>query len=86
MGPGVRPLSGPGGNYPQYVEIREDVNHHREIETELEAPGYEYAWQRKLWRVWRINRYVPDFGPDFPGENRPAEEPSAPPRARAAPT
>ena len=32
---------------PKYVEIREDVSHHREIQAELQALGYEYAWQRK---------------------------------------
>ena len=37
---------------PQYVEIREDVNHHREIEAELQALGYEHVWQRKRWHVW----------------------------------
>ena len=41
---------------PQYVEIHEDVNHHHDIEAELQALGYEYAWQRKLWRVWRDSR------------------------------
>ena len=53
------------------MEIREDANHHREIEAELQALGYEYAWQRKRWRVWRD-------GPDLHTEDRLAEEPSAP--------
>ena len=39
------PADSTGG--PAYVEIREDVAHHREIETELHSLGYEYQWQRK---------------------------------------
>ena len=63
---------------PQYVEIRDDVSHHREIEAELQALGYEYHWQQKRWRVWRDRRCVPAFSPDLHEEDRPAEEPSAP--------
>ena len=39
------PADGTGGL--AYVEIREDVTHHRQIETELRSLGYEYQWQRK---------------------------------------
>ena len=67
-----------GDAAPQYVEIREDVNHRREIEAELHALGYEHAWQRKRWRVWRDSRYVANFSSDLHKEDRPAEEPSAP--------
>ena len=71
---------------PQYVEIREDVNHHREIEAELQALGYEYAWQRKRWRVGRDSRYVADFSLDLHTEDRPAEEPTAsPPQGKDGP-
>ena len=62
----------------QYVEIREDVNHHREIEAELRALGYEYKWQQKRWCIWCDRRYIPAFSPDLHDEDRPAEEPSAP--------
>ena len=63
---------------PQYVEIREDVNHHRESEGELQALSYECGWQRKRWRVWRDSRYVANFSPGLHQEDRLAEEPSAP--------
>ena len=63
---------------PEYVEICEDVNHHCKIEPEVQALGYEYAWQRKLWRFWRDSRYVANFSPELHQEDRPAEEPSAP--------
>ena len=65
---------------PQYVEIPKDVNHHREIETEVQALGYGYQWRRKRSRVWRDSRYLPAFTPDLHGEGRPAEEPRAPTR------
>ena len=48
----------------KHVEIREDVNHHREIKAELQALGYEYAWQRKRWRVWGDSQYVADSSRD----------------------
>ena len=60
------------------MDIREDVNHHREIEAEFQALGYEYAWQRKRWRVWRDSRYVADCSPDLHLEDRPAEGPNIP--------
>ena len=63
---------------PQYVEIRDDVDHHREIQAGLQALGYEYAWQRKQYCVWRDSRYVADFTPDLHQEDQLAEEPSAP--------
>ena len=66
-----------GDAAPKYVEIPEDVNHHREIETELQALGYEHAWHRKRWRVWRDNQYVADVSPELHQEVRPAEKPSA---------
>ena len=31
---------------PEYVEIRKNVSHHREIEAELQALGYEYVGSR----------------------------------------
>ena len=52
-----------GDAAPQYVEIREDINHHREIEMELQALCYEYVWQQKRWLVSRDSRYVADFSP-----------------------
>ena len=70
---------------PQYVEIREDANHHGEIEAELPALGYEHAWQRKRWRVCRDSRYVPDFRTDLCQADRPAEEPSAPSPGKGGP-
>ena len=62
----------------QYVDIVEEVNHHREMEEQLRALGYEHAWQRKRWPVWRDSGYVADFSPDLHQGDRPAEEPSAP--------
>ena len=59
------------------MEIREDVNHDHGIEAELQALCYEYAWQRKRWRVWRDSRYIANFSPDPQTEDRRAEEPSA---------
>ena len=59
----------------QYVVIREDVNHHSEIEAELQALGHEYVWQQKRWRVWRDSRYVANFSPDLHQGDRPAAEP-----------
>ena len=41
-----------GGAAPRYVEIRDDVKHHRKIEREIQALGYEHAWQGKRWRFW----------------------------------
>ena len=67
------------------MEIREDVNQHRKIEPELQALGYEYAWQRKRWRVWRDSRYVAQCSPDLHQEERPAEEPSAPSPGKGGP-
>ena len=29
---------------PPYLEIRDDVSHHREIDAELQALGYKYQW------------------------------------------
>ena len=66
-----------GDAAPQYVGIRDDVNHHREIEAELQALGYEHALQRKRWRVWRDSQYFADFSPNLHKEDPPAEEPSA---------
>ena len=54
------------------------MNHHREIEAELQALDYEHVWQRKRWRVRRDSRYVADFSTDLHLEDRPAQEPSAP--------
>ena len=67
-----------GDAVPQYVEICEDVNHHAEIETELQALGYERAWQRKRWRVWLHSGYVANFSLDLHQEDWPAEEARAP--------
>ena len=66
---------------PQYVEIR----NHREMEAELQAVGYEYAWQRKRWHVWCDSRDVADFSPDLHQEDRPSEEPSAPTPGKGGP-
>ena len=71
---------------PGWSEICEDVNHHREIKGELQALGYEHAWQRKQWRVWRDSRYVTDFSPDLHQEDQPVEELSAPSQAGTAAT
>ena len=59
------------------MEIREDVNHHRRIKTDLQALGHEHGWQRKPWRVLRYSRYIADFSPDLSQEDWPAEETSA---------
>ena len=67
-----------GETAPQYVEIRDSVNHHRAMEMELQALGYEYPWQRQWWRIWRDSHYIANFSPDLHQEDRPAEEPSAP--------
>ena len=67
-----------GDTAPEYVEIRGDVNHHREKQTELQALGYEHAWQRKRWRVWRDSRYVANRSPELHQKDRPAEELSSP--------
>ena len=63
---------------PQYVEIPEDVNHHREMDTELQVLGYEYAWQRKRWRIWRNSQYVAHLSRGLRDEDWPGKEPSAP--------
>ena len=62
----------------QYMEISEDVGHHREIEAHLQHLGYEHVWQQKRWRACRDSRYVGNFRPDLHQEDRPADEPSAP--------
>ena len=63
---------------PQYVEIREDVNHHREIEPELRALGYEHAWQQKRWRVLQYSRYAAVLSSWLRQEDRSADERSTP--------
>ena len=70
---------------PQCVEIRGDVSHHCESEAEHQALCYEYAWQRKRWRVWRDSRYVADFSPDLAQEDWLAEEPIAPTPGKGGP-
>ena len=54
---------------PLYVEVGEDVNHHRKIEAVLQALGYQYAWLQKRWRVWRDSRYAADFSADIHRED-----------------
>ena len=69
----------------QYLEIRKDVKHHREIKAELQTLGYKHARQRRPSHVWRDSRYVADFSPHFHQEDRPAEEPSAPTPGKGGP-
>ena len=65
--------------------IRENVNHHREIKTELHALGYDYAWQHKQWCVWRDSRFIADFSPNLYQEDRPVQDPSAPSTGKGGP-
>ena len=67
-----------GGPAPEYVEIREEINHHCEMEPELRALGYAYGWLQKRWRVWHDRRYVHALSPDLHEEDQPAEKPSTP--------
>ena len=67
------------------MEIREDVNRHREIEAEVLAFGYEHAWQQRLWRVLRDSLYITDLRPNIHQEDQLAEEPSAPSPGKEAP-
>ena len=71
LGPGVSPHWAPGGSCP--------LVHGDPPGCAPSSLGYQYAWQRKGWRVWRDSRYVADFSPDLHTEDRPAEEPSARP-------
>ena len=70
---------------PQYVEICEDVDHHREIKRELQALGYKYVWQRKRWCVSRDSQYVANFSPHLHQEGQPVEKPSAPTLGKGGP-
>ena len=72
-----------GVSAPSYVEVPQDVSHHREIETELRSLGYEFQHQRKRWRVWWYTNYVPAFSPDLHEGDEEADDTPAPNPGRA---
>ena len=71
-----RPEDGVGA--PCYVEVHEDVSHHREIESELRSLGYKFQHERKRWREWRDTNYVPAFRPDLHEDDKEADNTPAP--------